>query len=114
MLRAQWDRTLSVVLVLGGLLALLAGYLGVSDTPYVAAQLPYIISGGLLGIFLLSLGIGLWLSADLRDDWRELRACRLLLEDSAQAGRALDDLASGSLDELVTTTPTRRRRLRSS
>jgi hypothetical protein len=34
--------------------------------------MPYIASGGLGGIFLLGLGSTLWLSADLRDEWRKL------------------------------------------
>ena len=43
-----------------------------SGSPYAAAQLPYIISGGIGGIFLLGVGATLWLSADLRDEWRKL------------------------------------------
>ncbi len=107
-LRAQWDRIGAVVLVVAGLIALLLGYLGVSDTPYVAAQLPFIISGGLLAIFLLSLGIGLWLSADLRDDWRELRACRMLLEELGASDQR-DLLAPPAL--APESTPARRRPL---
>jgi hypothetical protein len=34
--------------------------------------MPYVVSGGLVGIFLLGLGGVMWLSADLRDEWREL------------------------------------------
>jgi hypothetical protein len=45
---------------------------GVSGTAYPADQLPYIISGGVGGIFLLGLGAMMWLSADLRDEWRKL------------------------------------------
>ena len=39
-----------------------------------AQQIPYIISGGIGGLFLLGLGAMLWLSADLRDEWRKLDA----------------------------------------
>jgi Flp pilus assembly protein protease CpaA len=70
--RTQWDRTGAVVAVLGGLLVLLLGWLGTSDTKYVAQQIPYVMSGGLLAIMLLTIGAVLWLSADLRDEWREL------------------------------------------
>jgi hypothetical protein len=59
-LRLQWDR------------ALIIGWVGVSSTAYSAEQLPYIISGGIGGIFLLGVGATLWLSADLRDEWRKL------------------------------------------
>jgi hypothetical protein len=71
-LRLQWDRGLAWVLVGVGALALIIGWVGVSSTAYAAEQLPYIISGGLGGIFLLGVGATLWLSADLRDEWRKL------------------------------------------
>lgn len=71
-LRLQWDRGLAWVLVGAGALALIIGWVGVSSTAYAAEQLPYIISGGLGGIFLLGVGATLWLSADLRDEWRKL------------------------------------------
>jgi hypothetical protein len=66
-------------------LAILLGWVGVSGTTHVAAQLPYFISGGLFGLFLLGLGHMLWTSADLRDEWAELRAIRTLLENQAAA-----------------------------
>ncbi|WP_019873392.1 hypothetical protein [Sporichthya polymorpha] len=71
--RTQWDRSGAVLSVVAGLLVLLLGWVGTSGTSHVAGQIPYVISAGLLGIFLLGLGAALWLSADLRDEWRELR-----------------------------------------
>ena len=41
-----------------------------------AEQIPYVISGGLTGIFALGVGVMLWLSADLRDNWRKLDELR--------------------------------------
>ena len=70
--RNQWDRVAAWAFVVAGALALLIGWLGISRTAYPAEQNPYIISGGLAGIFLLGLGGVLWLSADLRDEWRKL------------------------------------------
>jgi hypothetical protein len=35
-------------------------------------QLPYILSGGLFGLALIMMGTGLWLSADIRDEWRRI------------------------------------------
>lgn len=72
--RVQWDRTGAIVATVAGLVALLIGYLGTSDTVYIAEQIPYVISGGLTGIVLLTIGAVLWISADLRDEWRELAA----------------------------------------
>jgi hypothetical protein len=82
-LKTQWDRTAGVVSVVAGAVVLLLGWIGVSNTGYVSEQLPYIVSGGLFGVFLLAVGGLLWLSADLRDEWRELRAIRLRLDEQA-------------------------------
>jgi hypothetical protein len=70
--RLQWDRLGAWICIGAGALVLLLGYIGVSGTAYTAEQLPYIVSGGLTGIFLLGVGGMLWLSADLRDEWRKL------------------------------------------
>jgi hypothetical protein len=74
--RAQWDRVAAVTAIAIGMVALVVGWIRISDEVYPAAQLPYILSGGLGGLFLLGLGSTLWLSADLRDEWRELRRLR--------------------------------------
>lgn len=79
-LRVQWDRAAAIGLAVLGLLTLLLGWLGASDSPHVAIQIPYFISGGLTGIFLAGAAATLWLSADMRDEWRELRRLRVLLE----------------------------------
>src|SRR5262245_34739122 len=70
--RNQWDRTLAITLVAGGFVALLVGWLAVSDTIFTFEQIPYVISGGLLGVCLIALGCASWVSADLRDDWRKM------------------------------------------
>jgi hypothetical protein len=70
--RYHWDRVAAAILVGLGLLALLLGYLGVSGTVYPAEQLPYMISGGILGLFCLGTAALLYLSADMRDEWRKL------------------------------------------
>jgi len=72
LLRAQWDRALAVAAVIGGVVALILGYRGISGTPFTAEQLPYIISGGITGLFLIGLAATLYLSADLRDEWRKM------------------------------------------
>jgi hypothetical protein len=85
LVRVQWDRGLAIIAAVGGLIVLLIGYLGVSDTEYVAKQMPYFISAGVFGIFLLSISAVAWLSADLRDEWRELHALRELVETDMAA-----------------------------
>lgn len=80
-LRLEWDRVLAWAFVAAGVIALIAGWVGVSGSPYAAGQLPYIISGGIGGIFLLGVGATLWLSADLRDEWRKLNCIEDALRD---------------------------------
>jgi hypothetical protein len=81
--RNQWDRIGAWLCVIGGAVALSVGYVGVSGTLDTGKQLPYVVSGGMAGLFLLGLGALLWLSADLRDEWRKLDAIdRHLLETS--------------------------------
>jgi hypothetical protein len=71
-LRLEWDRVGAWVLILGGAVIIILGYVGVSGTVFPAEQLPYIISGGIGGLSVLGVGCMLWLSADLRDEWRKL------------------------------------------
>jgi len=92
-LRAQWDRVLAIACVVLGALALLLGWLGVSGTALSYKQLPYIISGGLVGVTLIGIGATIYLSADLRDEWRKLDR---LEERVDRALDALDALGEGS------------------
>lgn len=73
-LRHQWERVAAAVLVALGALTLTLGWFGASDVGLTAEQVPYLISGGLGGLFLMSVGSALWLSADLRDEWVKLDA----------------------------------------
>lgn len=88
-LRVFWDRVGAWLLIGLGALLLLLGWLGASGTPYVEAQIPYVISGGLAGLGLIGLGATLWLSSDLRDEWHRLRA----LEEAVRSLMDTDSLA---------------------
>lgn len=79
----QWDRVASWVAVALGAVVLLIGWIGVSGTPYVFEQVPYVVSGGIGGLFLLGLGAVLWLSADLRDEWRKLDSLEEALREAS-------------------------------
>ena len=72
LIRTQWDRAGALALVTVGLLALLFGWIGMSGAVLTYEQLPYILSGGLFGLSLIMVGTGLWLSADIRDEWRRI------------------------------------------
>lgn len=83
LLRSQWDRTAAVVATVLGGVFLLIGWIGVSGTPYLAEQIPYVVSGGIGGVFFLGLGATLWISADLRDEWTKLDRIEEALGDGS-------------------------------
>jgi hypothetical protein len=85
LVRANVDRALAVALVVAAALLLLLGWLGVSGVALAAQQIPYLISGGLGGILLGAVGITLWLSADLHDEWRRLDSLEAVLSDLVEA-----------------------------
>ena len=94
-LRLQWDRVFGGAFVITGAVALLTGWSNVSGTPYPAEQIPYVVSAGLGGLFLLGVGATLWHSADLRDEWRKLDR----LEEKLDALVATDETKTVVLDE---------------
>ena len=117
LLRSQWDRVLAIASVIAGVIVLIVGYVGVSNSGYSAEQLPYLISGGIGGIFLLGLGAVLWLSADLRDEWRlldEIREAIVTSNETAASSNAGAPSANGSTphvpDAATTPKPPARRR----
>ena len=59
---------LGYILIAIGALLLIAGYLGVSREVIVARQIPYLVSGGLVGLAAIALGGRLLLIEDLRRD----------------------------------------------
>ena len=101
-LRVQWDRAAALGLAVLGLLALLLGWLGASDSPHVAIQIPYFISGGLTGIFLAGAAATMWLSADMRDEWRELRRLRVLLEAEYESAHQPAPAVGAAVDQVRT------------
>jgi hypothetical protein len=70
--RDQWDRVLAGVAGAAGAVLLVVGWVQTSRALYPGQQLPYIVSAGLGGLFLLGVSATVWLSADLRDEWRKL------------------------------------------
>ena len=80
-LRLQWDRAGAWVCVIAGAVSLILGWIGVSGSGFPAEQNAYIISNGIGGIFLLGLGGSMWISADLRDEWRKLDRLEAALHD---------------------------------
>jgi hypothetical protein len=86
--RLQWDRVLALLAGIAGTGFLVVGWIGVSGTPYIAKQVPYVVSGGLGGLALLIAGATLWLSADMNDEWRVLDRIEL---DAREHDEVQDD-----------------------
>lgn len=92
-LKAQWDRALAVGLLLVGVVVLTIGWFGVRDVPFASQQIPYVLSAGIGGVFLLGVAGTLWLSADLQDEWRKLHLLEQAVRElpSAPAAEAGSD-----------------------
>jgi len=103
--RNQWDRIGAWLCVLGGAVSLIVGYFGVSGTLDTGEQLPYVVSGGMVGLFLLGLGALLWLSADLRDEWRKLDAIDRHLVEAGRLPAAAGSAASTPSEDNGLVTP---------
>jgi hypothetical protein len=68
------------VLCITGAIAVFVGYWGVSDTLDPGKQLPYIISGGIGGVFLLGVGAALIFQSDMAEGRREVRELRTVVD----------------------------------
>jgi hypothetical protein len=71
-LRVAWDRAAALAVIVIGAVVVVVGWIGVSGEAYPAKQLPFMMSGGVGGVFLLGVGALFWLSSDLRDEWTKL------------------------------------------
>lgn len=93
----RWLFALGGALAVAGVVAVLVGWVGTSRTVLVSGQIPYVVSGGLLGLGLIFLGgflyFGHWLAMLVREG-RERAA-----EDRNDLARLRDSLAevNGSL-----------------
>ncbi len=92
--RLQWDRALAVAAIVAGVVLVILGWVGVSDTAFIAKQVPYVVSYGIGGLVLIVIGATLWLSADMNDEWRTLDR----LEDAARTS-ATDRAEIAALSE---------------
>ena len=95
--KKQWDRTAGIVFTVVGVICLIGGWLGVRGTPILAEQTRYIVSGGIGAVVFLGLGATLWLSADLRDEWRKLDRIEQSLGDGVLRW-ASDGSAENTID----------------
>jgi hypothetical protein len=80
-----------LVLPLLGILAIFLGWWGASGSAYPAEQLPYVISGGLLGIGLIVAGAALFVRYSMTRYMR-FWLLRVIYEERAQTDRAVASL----------------------
>jgi len=89
LLRLGWDRLSAAILIAVGAVAVILGWMGVSGADLPSKQLPYLVSGGIGGLYILGVAAVLWLSGDLRDEWSRLGEIKTML--GALAGTDLVD-----------------------
>ncbi|HKC28353.1 MAG TPA: hypothetical protein VKB75_10105 [Jatrophihabitans sp.] len=87
--------TVGALLMPLGIFAIFLGWYGVAHTKYQYDQLPYVVSGGLLGLALVFLGgflyFGAWLAKignEQRESSRQLADAMLVLADVVERQRA--------------------------
>ena len=93
-----WDRVAAVTCLVVAVVTLIVGWVQVSSYSQAGDQIPYVMSAGIGGLFLLATGLTLWLSADLRDEWRKLD----VIDESLR--RLAGDVPAGADGEAEATT----------
>ena len=102
----RWLFALGGALVVAGLVAVIVGYVGTSRTILVSGQIPYLVSGGLLGLALVFVGgflyFGHWMAMLVREsrergaeDRNDLAHLRDSIAELAESVGALAQSASG-------------------
>ena len=90
-------------LVVAGAIAITRGYLGIRNDSNVALQMPYMLSGGIVGVFLLGMGATVAFATwflDLTRSHREVvSSVEELRTDTAALADRLEELLAGA--ELV-------------
>jgi hypothetical protein len=92
LLRLGWDRLSATILIGIGAVAVILGWIGVSGADLPSKQLPYLVSGGIGGLYILGVAAMLWVSGDLRDEWSRLGEIKTLL-----SGLAATDLVDAEV-----------------
>jgi len=92
-IKQQWDRVLALAAAGVGVAALLLGWIGVSGASLVTQQIPYLVSGAVVGLVAFGAASTLWISADLRDEWAKLDDIHQAMTGHQLAGGATADAA---------------------
>jgi len=79
---------LALLFMFIGLAAILVGWNGAAGNISVAAQLPYIVSGGMAGVSFVIIGAAVMITQNAREDRQRLESLLLQLVDAQQAAAA--------------------------
>jgi hypothetical protein len=101
LVRLGWDRLSAAILIAAGAVAVILGWIGVSGADLPSKQLPYLVSGGIGGLYILGVAALLWLSGDLRDEWSRLGEIKTMLGALAETD-LVDREALGVVEPLRT------------
>lgn len=99
LLLADWRLTVAAVTLIVGIVLVILGWYGTAYTNIITEQIPYLISGGLLGLGLIILAGVLAASGAQKRDNDELR------RDLTRAIRALEFASGQPVDERLARTP---------
>lgn len=91
---------LPVIFIALGLLAIAIGYNGASGYTALAAQFPYLLSGGILGLGLIIVGSSMLVSQSAREDSARVEALLQALVASPAIASAMDE-APADVSDLV-------------
>jgi hypothetical protein len=105
----QRDRAAAIAVAVIGAIAIIAGWFGVSRSVLTTQQIPYLASGAVGGIFLLGVGATLWLSADLRDEWRKLDQIHADIQESIE-NQSSSATSNGNAKSVASESRTARKR----
>ena len=112
-LKNQWDRALAALATVAGVVFLILGWAGASRSSLTTEQIPYLASGAVAGLFALGAAATLWLSADLRDEWRKLDDIyRFMSAQASEAPPVIESQAAPERTGELAKVPPRRRRRR--
>jgi hypothetical protein len=98
---ATYGRALGYVIVVLGFGVIGLGYNGIAGALLdTRAQLPYLLSGGFLGLAIVVFGVGLIINASAREDRSRLESVLLQLVDAQQGGSVAGTRVPSSADGL--------------
>jgi len=79
---------IGTMLMTAGIAAILFAWWGVAHTGYTFEQIPYVVSGGMLGLGLIGVGgflyFGSWLTKLIEEQRQTAHMLRLLLEERVE------------------------------